>query len=204
MSAVHRGLVVAHEELSDLRPRLAIARLVSALLPDGPGSRTRAALLRFAGFDIGPGVLFASFPRIFGRGAVRQRLAVGEQCFFNVGLTLELGDVIEIGDHVTFGPEVMLLTTSHEIGPDHHRAGPFTKGPIRIGDGAWLGARVTVLAGVTIGAGAVVAAGSVVTKDLPLRLKASIVGLDADEYRNELASSDSSWSGFVAASICPA
>jgi PhoH-like ATPase len=37
---------------------------------------------------------------------------------------------------------------------------------------------------------------TVVTKDLPLRLKASIVGLDADEYRNELAG-DASWSGFV-------
>ena len=37
---------------------------------------------------------------------------------------------------------------------------------------------------------------TVVTKDLPLRLKASIVGLDADEYRNELAV-DPSWTGFV-------
>ncbi|MDD9370631.1 MAG: PhoH family protein [Acidimicrobiales bacterium] len=37
---------------------------------------------------------------------------------------------------------------------------------------------------------------TIVTKDLPLRLKASIVGLDADEYRNELAS-DSNWSGFT-------
>ena len=37
---------------------------------------------------------------------------------------------------------------------------------------------------------------TVVTKDLPLRLKASIVGLDADEYRNELAD-DPSWTGFV-------
>ena len=37
---------------------------------------------------------------------------------------------------------------------------------------------------------------TVVTKDLPLRLKCSIVGLDADEYRNELAS-DPSWTGFV-------
>ena len=36
----------------------------------------------------------------------------------------------------------------------------------------------------------------VVTKDLPLRLKASIVGLDAEEYRNELAS-DATWTGFV-------
>ncbi|MGH9261864.1 MAG: PIN domain-containing protein, partial [Acidimicrobiales bacterium] len=37
---------------------------------------------------------------------------------------------------------------------------------------------------------------TIVTKDLPLRLKSSIVGLEADEYRNELAS-DSNWSGVV-------
>src|SRR5262249_10337793 len=36
----------------------------------------------------------------------------------------------------------------------------------------------------------------VVTKDLPLRLKAGVVGLEADEYRNELAA-DSGWTGFV-------
>jgi PhoH-like ATPase len=35
---------------------------------------------------------------------------------------------------------------------------------------------------------------TIVTKDLPLRLKASVVGLEADEYRNELAT-DSNWSG---------
>ena len=37
---------------------------------------------------------------------------------------------------------------------------------------------------------------TIVTKDLPLRLKASVVGLAAEEYRNELAS-DSSWAGVV-------
>ncbi len=36
----------------------------------------------------------------------------------------------------------------------------------------------------------------VVSKDLPLRLKAGVVGLEADEYRNELAT-DSGWTGFV-------
>ncbi len=36
----------------------------------------------------------------------------------------------------------------------------------------------------------------VVTKDLPLRLKAGVVGIEADEYRNELAT-DSGWTGFV-------
>jgi PhoH-like ATPase len=37
---------------------------------------------------------------------------------------------------------------------------------------------------------------TIVTKDLPLRLKASVVGLAAEEYRNELAS-DTSWTGMV-------
>ncbi len=37
---------------------------------------------------------------------------------------------------------------------------------------------------------------TIVTKDLPLRLKASIVGLEADEYRNEMVV-DTSWSGVV-------
>lgn len=42
-----------------------------------------------------------------------------------------------------------------------------SKGDIMIGDGAWLGTGVIVLAGVHIGKGAVVAAGAVVTKDVP-------------------------------------
>jgi PhoH-like ATPase len=43
----------------------------------------------------------------------------------------------------------------------------------------------------------------VVTKDLPLRLKAAIAGLAADEYRNELAVDDS-WSGMVELEVEPA
>jgi acetyltransferase-like isoleucine patch superfamily enzyme len=41
--------------------------------------------------------------------------------------------------------------------------------PIRICQGAWIGARSIILKGVTIGAGAVVGMGSVVTKDVPPR-----------------------------------
>jgi len=43
---------------------------------------------------------------------------------------------------------------------------------------------------------------TLVTKDLPLRLKASIVGLEAEEYRNELAT-DTSWTGFVEIDVEP-
>jgi maltose O-acetyltransferase len=52
------------------------------------------------------------------------------------------------------------------------RAGDLKAEPVTIGDGAWIGARATILPGVTIGGGAVVAAGSVVTRDLPANVLA--------------------------------
>lgn len=39
--------------------------------------------------------------------------------------------------------------------------------PVRVGKGAWIGARVIILKGVTIGECAIVGAGSVVTRDVP-------------------------------------
>lgn len=42
----------------------------------------------------------------------------------------------------------------------------------------------------------------VVSKDLPLRLKASVAGLAAEEYRNELAHDDG-WTGFVELDVAP-
>jgi PhoH-like ATPase len=43
----------------------------------------------------------------------------------------------------------------------------------------------------------------VVSKDLPLRLKASVVGLDAEEYRNELVDDDG-WTGMAELAVAPA
>jgi len=45
--------------------------------------------------------------------------------------------------------------------------GWYSRGPVHIGTGTWLGAGVTVLDGVRIGRGCIVGAGSVVTRDLP-------------------------------------
>ena len=58
------------------------------------------------------------------------------------------------------------MTSTHELGPREHRAGPIVKTPVVIEAGALLGARAIILPGVTIGAGAVVNPGAVVNKDV--------------------------------------
>ena len=45
--------------------------------------------------------------------------------------------------------------------------GIYTKDPVRIGRGSWLGTGITVLDGVTIGCGAILGAGSLANKDIP-------------------------------------
>jgi maltose O-acetyltransferase len=61
----------------------------------------------------------------------------------------------------------MLLTSSHHIGNQIHRAGPLTTAPVIIENGTWIGARSVVLPGVTVGAGSVVASGAIVTRNVP-------------------------------------
>ena len=84
----------------------------------------------------------------------------------NVDCIFDLNDSIEIADFVSVGQGVMILTSSHRIGPAARRAGALFTAPVRIGPGAWIGARSVILPGVTVGAGAVVAAGSVVNKNV--------------------------------------
>lgn len=76
---------------------------------------------------------------------------------------------IEVGRGVMIGANSTLYSYDHGISPDKDifEQPLQSKGPIIIGDGAWLGTGVVVLSGVTIGRGAVVGAGAVVTKDVP-------------------------------------
>ena len=166
MTSLERAVEVLREEMDGLRPRHMLARLLVLPLPILAGSRLRAAALRLAGFRVGRGVTLGSMPRLFGNGPITERLTIGDHCFFNVGTTIELGAPVRIGDWVTFGPDVMLLTTTHEIGQPDHRCSTRVLGAIEVGDGAWIGARALVLPGVTIGRGAVIGAGSLVLHDV--------------------------------------
>jgi maltose O-acetyltransferase len=163
---LNRIKMIVREETADVRPRHLLVRLLVAPLPALTASHLRARIIRLAGYRIGRGVAFGDMPRIFGNGRIAPRLVIGDHCFFNVGVTFELGEAITIGRWVTFGPDVMLLTSTHEIGSADHRCANHARAPIDIGDGVWIGARATVLPGVRIGRGAVVGASALVVADV--------------------------------------
>ncbi len=157
---------VIKEELYGLHMRWILARILLFPLPAYVGSRIRVKTLTLLGFRIGVGSSMWGLPQLIGSGKLHQKLSVGRHSLFNVDCFFDLAGPITIGNQVVLGPQVMLITGAHEIGDPACRLGILTPQPIFIEDGAWLGARCTILPGVTIGAGAVVASGAVVTRDV--------------------------------------
>lgn len=74
---------------------------------------------------------------------------------------------INIGAHALIGPKSFLNCTTRPYDEKARGDGTEKSAPITIGDGAWLGGKVTVLPGVTIGRHSVIGSGSVVTHDIP-------------------------------------
>jgi maltose O-acetyltransferase len=153
-------------ELYGLHPRLHALTLAASVLPRRNAAEARARLFRLAGFRIGSGTRLHSSPRISGGDDLFSHLVIGQDCSIDEDCAFDLEETITIGNRVSIGPGAMILTSTHELGPRVHRAGPIMKSPVRIEDGALLGARSIILPGVTVGAGAVVNPGAVVNKDV--------------------------------------
>lgn len=78
--------------------------------------------------------------------------------------------LIEVGDNVTFAPQVYLL--AHDASTQ--KLINYTKvAKVIIEDNVFVGARALIMPGVTVGENSIVAAGSVVTKSVP---KNTVVG----------------------------
>ncbi len=139
------------------------AALSFLLLDNMVSGRARAALLRWNRAKVGR--------RCFVRGGLLIQesfgLTLGDDVFVNAGCCFDLSAPIIIGNGVQLAFQVTLITGGHDFGPRGGRAGAHRPQPIFIGDGAWIGARATLMPGVTVGPGAVVAAGALVTKDVP-------------------------------------
>jgi maltose O-acetyltransferase len=135
------------------------------LLPDDvlSNARLRPALARLLGVQCGSKVQIRK--GIFYED--HRRLVIGSNVFLNRRAYLDAEGGITIGKNVRFGPQVMLITGSHEPGDPSMRTGPLIHKPIVIGDGCWVGARVFIGPGVTIGNGCIISAGSVVQRSMP-------------------------------------
>lgn len=97
-------------------------------------------------------------------------IAIGDETYIHPRCQLNAYiAAIEIGARVLIAANTALYVHNHGIMPGRPiMTQPLvSKGPIRVGDDAWLGTGVVVLGGVTIGEGAVIGAGSVVIKDIP-------------------------------------
>ena len=165
-SGWQRLLEVLAEEFRQLQPRLLLLAAAGRLLPRGSADGLRAALLRAMGISVGKGTRVLGLPQLTGDVRHPANLTVGAGCLLSWGCVFELGERLTIGERVALEAEVMVLTTTHELGPREHRAGLRISRPVIIGSGASLGARAIVLPGVTIGEGAVVLPGSVVSKSV--------------------------------------
>lgn len=124
-----------------------------------PAGRVR--ILRRAGMDLGEGVLVLSGILVSHDGPI----VIGEGSWLNHGVYIDTAGGVEIGRRVGIGSHVRILTATHEIGNGRLRAGEWVTKAVRIGDGCWVGASVTILPGVTIAPGCVIGAGSLVTTD---------------------------------------
>lgn len=151
------GLIAERRQVRAFRPWELLVNKIAAssmILP-----RTRRAIYRRCGlgvdsYGVRPGCLFHT-----------AKISIGDSTLVGQGCHFENRERISIGSRCSLAPEVMIATSSHRIGPPQERAGAHNGGPVAIGDGCWIGARVTVLPNVTIGDGCVIAAGAVVTED---------------------------------------
>jgi acetyltransferase-like isoleucine patch superfamily enzyme len=119
-------------------------------------------------------VSFGDHTQIYGQCLLRTGQGAGIS--FGRGTHVQMGctfvaclSSIDIGDQVEIASGCSFYSFNHGVAPGKliMEQELESKGPIKIGDGAWLGHGVTVLEGTRIGSGAVVGAGSVVTKDVP-------------------------------------
>jgi maltose O-acetyltransferase len=122
--------------------------------------RTRLRLLRRGGVDVENAIVEG------GCFFFSSDITIGDYSMINHRAYFDTRAHIELGRGAGIATDVMLCTSTHDLGPEHKRWGAYKSAPITIGAGAWIGVRAVVLPGVTVGDGAVVAAGAIVTADL--------------------------------------
>jgi maltose O-acetyltransferase len=98
-----------------------------------------------------------------------ERISIGRNTRIKNNCILDGHGGLEIGDDVLLGFQSVIMTSTHRFrdAATPIRLQGHDRKPVRIGNDAWVGARVIIQPGVTVGNGAVVGSAAVVTKDVP-------------------------------------
>jgi acetyltransferase-like isoleucine patch superfamily enzyme len=117
---------------------------------------------------IGDGCSINSFV-ILNAGEPEGSITIGARSTIGQGTYIYGNGQVDIGDNVLIAGQCFIVSSSHVYGATDRpisEQGIITA-PIRIEDGAWIGAGAKILSGVTIGRGSIVGANSVVTSNVP-------------------------------------
>jgi len=124
--------------------------------------KVKSCLIRLSGVSIGHNVKVVAPIKI----DICSNVQIGDNCWIGKNLKIIGNADVTIGKNCDFAPDICLVTGNHEIGTYERRAGKGYCEPIHIGEGCWIGVRVTILSGVNVGNGSILAAGSVVNKSV--------------------------------------
>ncbi len=120
----------------------------------------KVRLLRAFGGKVGRGVVIK--PRV--NVHFPWKLEIGDHAWIGEDATILNFEPIRVGSHCCISQQAYLCAGGHDFRDETFS---YRNGPITIGDGVWIQARVFVCPGVVIGEEAVVTTCSVVTRGLP-------------------------------------
>ena len=154
------------------------------------GNSVKIDALCREGIIIGNSVSIHDNTIIDGTGVIRnigEGIKIGNNVGISEGCHFQVRGSIEIGDDVLFGPNVTIISESHNFSDliksisaqGENRVG------VKIGNRCWIGANATILDGVKIGKDCIVGAGSAVIKDVPDRAIVAGVPANIKKYRGD-------------------
>ena len=101
---------------------------------------------------------------------LNSKLYIGNSCYIGYNNSFLVGENIIIEDGVLMASNILISSENHSINPEldkYFSMQPLVCKEIKIGEGSWIGEKVSILAGVEIGKKCIIGCNSVVTKNIP-------------------------------------
>lgn len=117
-------------------------------------------LLNSVGYQVGNGT------KVVGPIECTGELIIGSNCWIGKNFLVNGNGTVIIGDNCDIAPEVTFQTGGHEIGAPDRRAGKGIVAKQIVGNGVWIGGRVTIIGNVKIGNSSVIAGCACVVRDV--------------------------------------